>query len=134
MEALQLLSNKIDDALTGNRNMDELQQMVNDTSDLPVFDLNTIVNSDDSVAGNDLRKITLFYYVTSSSWNSSHGGGVSFMNYNGASSDTLDAITDRLVIFDSVTFDHKINPWIGDMNDNIGGLIVAHLVGVPKRI
>ena len=132
MKALQLLTNKGDIDL--NEKIDELQQMINDTSDLPVFELSTTVKSDDSVSGNDLRKITLIYYTTSSGWSSCHGGGISFMNSNGANGETLDAVTDRLVIFNSVTFKHKFNAWIGDCNENIGGMIVAHLVGVPKGL
>jgi hypothetical protein len=134
MKALQLLTNQRDIDFNDNEKMDELQQMINDTSDLPVFEMSTTVKSDDSVSGNDLRKITLVYFSTSSSWNSCHGGGISYINSSGANLETLDAVTDRLVIFNSVTFKHKFNAWIGDCNENIGGMIVAHLVGVPKGL
>lgn len=127
-QSLQLLTSKSSDRVT--EEMDDLQQLVNDTSDLPVFDLGTIVNSEDNVSGNDLRKITLVYYVTPSTWKSIYGGNLSTLI--SGTVQTIDAVKDRLVIFNSVTFQHKFNPWIGDTNDKFGGVIIFHLVGGAK--
>ena len=128
VQSLQLLTSKSSDNVA--EEMDDLQQLGNDTSDLPVFDLSTIVNSEDNVSGNDLSKITLVYYVTPSTWKTIYGGNLSTMVSGTAQ--TIDAVKDRLVIFNSVTFQHKFNPWIGDTNDKFGGVILCHLVGRPK--
>ena len=127
-QALQLLTSKSSDCVT--EEIDDLQELVNDTSDIPIFDLSTIVNSEDNVSGNDLRKITLVYYVTSSTWKSIYGGNLSAMM--SGTVQTIDAVKDRLVVFNSATFKHKFDPWIGDTNDKFGGVIICHLVGEPK--
>lgn len=111
---------------------------IDDTSDLPTSEFSTVVNAEDCQSGKDLRKITVVYYVTPPSWKSCYGGSISF-DHSGITTrqreehSTVDAMKDRLVLFNSVQMKHRWNHWIGDDDENqMGGMIVLGLVGVPR--
>ena len=76
---------------------------------------------------NDQRRITLMYYIVSSTWDSSNcGGGLTFEG-DGA---TVEAKSDRLVILKSDTCSFRRDPWKGsDAEENMTGTCLElHLV------
>ena len=73
----------------------------------------------------DLRKLTLYYYVLDETWNGEFcGGGVAFES-SGA---VVPAQRDRLILFQSDTTSFRPIPWTGSENHQVGRCVELHLV------
>jgi hypothetical protein len=84
--------------------------------------LKTVVADDDE---NDLRQLSMYYYVVPPEWNEECGGGISF------ESGDIPAKRDRLVVLYSASTKCRPIPWKGSdvtAGTNVGDCIEVHLV------
>jgi hypothetical protein len=84
----------------------------------------------------DLKQLSMRYYLVPSDWDSlRHGGGLAFQKGNrhnvdddSSSTDHVEAVCDRLVLWNSHETRYQSKPWFGDAQHDAASCIELHLV------
>lgn len=105
--------------LTGS-SVEELEG--NENQSAPEVSFRQVVNPD--ATEEDLRRLSLHYYLVSEDWGKELGGGLTFQK----TGETIDARQDRLVIWRSDQTVYRPDAWSGSDDLALGSCIEMHLV------